>query len=237
MAQQGITGPRTALEGDRGYFHAFAGDVDGAAEHVLDDLGVNWRLHDVYHKLHACCRALHSAIDALLEIRNAEKVQWPSVRRVTIRTYGKEADYNSAEVSSLVDAQMSLPLVSVLALREGKVGNHEIEVARSTVHARDMARVHVVHDTNLDGLYPPLRPTIAVVETESACYERYVEIPYGEPKNPVTDADVAAKFEALVVPALGPQQTSRVAAAVLSDNDMSARAFVRLLSAPDTAPA
>lgn len=233
MAQEGITGPRTALEGPRGYFRAFTGDV-GAAERVIDNLGTNWRLLEVYHKMHACCRALHSSIDALLEIKAAHNVEWGSVRSVTIRTYGKAAEYNNRVISSLIDAQMSLPLTAVVALQQGTVGYADIESALTTVTAADLDRVTIQHGIDLDPLYPPLRPATAIVKTDFGSYENYIDIPYGEPKNPVTDVRLVAKFEGLVGPVLGLPNAGRIVNEVLSGRP-SGRELASLLSASATA--
>jgi 2-methylcitrate dehydratase PrpD len=63
MAQAGFTGPRTVLEGDHGFFHAFAnrGGCDFSA--MLDGAGAHWLCADIAFKPYACGTMAHPYID------------------------------------------------------------------------------------------------------------------------------------------------------------------------------
>ncbi len=63
MAQAGFTGPRTLLEGDHGFFHAFAnrGGCDFSA--MLDGAGTHWLCSHIAFKPYACGTMAHPYID------------------------------------------------------------------------------------------------------------------------------------------------------------------------------
>jgi 2-methylcitrate dehydratase PrpD len=230
LAAAGVTGPARALEGRRGYFHAFAGRSDEASVDVVEGLGTSWRILDVYVKPHACCRALHASVDGLLRLRDEEGVRWPDVRRVTVRTYRKAAEYCGTRVASLLDAQMSLPVAAVVALRSGRVGLDELaEAAAGGVSAADLARVTVEHAAEYDALYPPLRPTLVRVETADGMLERYLDRPYGEPGNDMSAEDLHRKFLSLAAPVLG-EATAEALARALDDSTLPVRDLVALTS-------
>lgn len=67
FARAGMTGPETALEGSRGLFNVFVGEVAAidrfAAE--LDDLGSVWRVNEAAFKFSPCCHYLHPFIEAM----------------------------------------------------------------------------------------------------------------------------------------------------------------------------
>ena len=66
LAQAGMTGPETALEGRWGLFAQFARDPQAAArfEESLADVGQRWHLPDAAIKFHPCCHYLHPFIEA-----------------------------------------------------------------------------------------------------------------------------------------------------------------------------
>lgn len=66
LAQAGMTGPETALEGRWGLFAQFARDPQAAARFAqsLADLGQRWHLPDAAIKFHPCCHYLHPFIEA-----------------------------------------------------------------------------------------------------------------------------------------------------------------------------
>lgn len=226
LAEAGVTGPRRALEGRRGYFRAFAGIPDPSAT-VLDGLGVDWRVMDMYTKPHACCRALHAAVDALIDIKAMASLNWQEVERVTIRTYAKASEYSGRSVQTLLDAQLSMPTVAALALVFGNVGIPELRHAvDGGISSDDLDRVVVVHDRALDALYPPLRPVHVRVEARGEVFERYVDTPYGEPGNPMSSFDLEAKFRSLTTPVIGAEQSDG-----LSDTIRSPTSPVRELCA------
>jgi 2-methylcitrate dehydratase PrpD len=66
LAQAGLTGPETAIEGRFGLFAAFAGDRSAAdrLRESLTSIGRDWHIRDVAFKFHPCCHYLHPFIEA-----------------------------------------------------------------------------------------------------------------------------------------------------------------------------
>jgi len=63
MAQEGFTGPRTLLDGEHGFFHAFANCDDCDFGAMLDDAGKTWLCADIAFKPYACGTMAHPYID------------------------------------------------------------------------------------------------------------------------------------------------------------------------------
>lgn len=211
FAQAGITGPRLVFEGARGYFKAYTGDAGSRVGQMTADLGRRWLVHEVYVKPHACCRALHGAVDALLALKAEHGLEWTEVDHVHVATYGKAADYRNTTIRTLGDAQMSMPVAVVLALSHGAVGVDELEgAATGSVTAADLSRVTIEHRPDLDPLYPPLRPVQVSVRGRGRTFEKYLDTPYGEPTNPMSANDLEGKFQNLVTPVIGPRKSRAV---------------------------
>jgi len=234
FAEGGITAPTHALEGRRGYFMAFAGEVEDVAQRALGGLGDHWRLTDIYTKPHACCRALHASVDALLELRSEHDLDWQQVDRVTITTYRKAAEYCRTEVDTLLDAQMSMPVAAVVALRRGGVSLADLAWAVEQGElSDDLRRVEVRVSDEFNELYPPLRPNhVAVQLRDGRRVERYVDQPYGEPGNPMSQADLHVKFRGLVEPVLGGARAQELMD-TLADPEQPAQRVLQCASTAD----
>jgi len=63
MAQAGFVGPRTVLEGEHGFFRAFAHCTDGDFDAMLDRAGASWLAAGIAFKLYACGTMAHPYID------------------------------------------------------------------------------------------------------------------------------------------------------------------------------
>ncbi|ADJ45622.1 2-methylcitrate dehydratase [Amycolatopsis mediterranei S699] len=222
FARLGVTGPATVLEGTNGYFRAFAGGAwrPGA---LLDGLGEHWALRDTYVKVHACCRHLHGAIDALLDLRAEHDLS--GVTAVRVETYAIAAGHAHTTFDSHLDAQMSLPYAVAVTLLDGKAGLAQFDAAHraSPAVAELAALVEVVAEAGLDARYPAERPARVTVHRAGRpplCRE--VGQPRGEPSRPLDDDELTAKFRLLADPVVGPHRAARIAAAVWAFDDVTA---------------
>jgi 2-methylcitrate dehydratase PrpD len=66
LAQSGMTGPMTVLEGKHGIFAAYADDRDAGARLAasLETLGERWALREAAFKFYPCCHYIHPYLEA-----------------------------------------------------------------------------------------------------------------------------------------------------------------------------
>jgi 2-methylcitrate dehydratase PrpD len=214
LARRGVSGPATVLEGANGYFHAFARGA-WRPDALLDGLGEQWALRDTYVKVYPCCRHLHGAIDALLDLRAEHDLN--AVTAVRVETYSVAAAHSHTRFDSHMDAQMSLPYAVAVSLLDGQVGMTQFDVAHraSPAVAELAARVEVVAGAEFDARYPRERPArVTVHRSGRPTLVREVGQPRGEPSSPLDDRELTAKFHVLADPVLGADRAARVADAV-----------------------
>jgi 2-methylcitrate dehydratase PrpD len=221
LAARGVTGPESVLEGDNGYFHAFARD-QWRPEDLLDGLGTTWALRDTYVKTHPCCRHLHGPVDALLALRADHDLT--AVRAIRVETYTIAAAHSHVSFDSLLDAQMSLPYAAAVCVLDGRMGLAQFDHAHRTSPAvAELAnRVEVVAADDLDARYPaerPARVTVRRVNGPDVCAE--VAQPRGEPSTPLSDDELTAKFHLLADPVLGAATAARVVRSVWAFDDLA----------------
>jgi 2-methylcitrate dehydratase PrpD len=236
FARAGLTGPRYGLEGKRGYFSVYVGDRHDAPLALVEDLGRQWRLSDMYVKPYPCCRALHGAVDILLRIRAKAGLTWDEVSFVRIETYGKAAEYDNRVIRSVGDAQMSMAVAAHVALRDGAFTIERL--AQLAAHAPDPAtfdRIEVIHRAEFDAAYPPLRPVQVTIGARGREWQDYSEAPPGEPGNRLSDAALADKYFGLASVVLGPEGAAALHDAMQQDGLVATELLARAVPAVEPA--
>ncbi len=218
LAAKGYPAASDVLEGKDGFFHAFAGeDGDFAGADILAAGGrqnARFAIADCYIKPHACCRHLHPAIDALIDILTAEDIAPEDVTAVDVATYKVASTHGTIGWNAMTTAQMSFPFALAAAVQHRAVHLHHFSDAgrRDADVLRHCAKVHVHADDALDATYPKKRPAqVAVTTSAGKQFTRAVDEPLGSAANPVPDAQLQEKFHALADPVIGNARAGRVA--------------------------
>lgn len=201
LARSGVTGSRVVLEAaDGGFFRAFADGVDRDAwSDVLAAIGRPYWLPEVALKPYPCCRTAHTAVDAVLALRE-EGLAAADVDSVDVWTYGvgvAQCGFN--DPVNEIQAAFSTPYVVACALLDGWVGPEHFTPQRlaDPVLTDLQRRVSVRHDPLLDERFPSLWPSrVTVVRRDGGCAERRVDVARGDPAVPMTDRELAAKVAA-----------------------------------------
>ena len=214
LTASGLAGPRGVLEFKEGFFGAYAGGDTGEKDYREIDLlsvGDNHprsrlAVANCYMKPHACCRHIHSAIDAVLDIAGTDGVAADDVATVTVGTYAVAASHAAVGWSEMTTAQMSFPFVVATAMVRGHVGLHDFgEADRADPAVIALTRrIEIGVDPQCDTDYPRLRAAkVAVTTRDGRRFERYVPEPYGAASNPLSDAALETKFMDLATPRIG----------------------------------
>lgn len=209
LAATGLTGPHTILEGQDGYFAAYAGTpgADWSPHRIRDGLGEDWVVLRSYIKPYPCCRHLHGPIDAALALRDAHGISGEQVASVRVGTFTIAAGHNGTVVDTMMGAQLSVPYTVAVALQTGQVtlADFAPEARADTTKLALADKVTVEVDASAEAAYPLRgRPAeVTVTLTDGTAHTHRVEFPYGESTNPVTDHDLEGKVRRLVEPIIG----------------------------------
>jgi 2-methylcitrate dehydratase PrpD len=207
LASEGFVGPQRILEGRDGYLHGYSRRP--IPERLTQALGETYEIMRTAVKPHSCCRYMQGPIDAVLQIMREELLQPDQIRKIEVAVlkagWGLVADPPAKKYNpeSVVDAQFSMPFGAAIAALTGAAGLDQFTLAeiRSPRVHQMMAKVTLVHDPRIEETYPrewPARVTIQTGgETGGASHERFVRFPKGDPENPLTWDEMAAKFHAL----------------------------------------
>lgn len=215
LAAKGHRGASDVLEGKEGFLHSFAGEEGEFADVDIFSAGgqqnARYAIADCYIKPHACCRHLHPAIDALLDILTAENLRPDDIASIDVATYRVAATHGDIGWSAMTTAQMSMPFALAVATQHRAVHLHHFDDsgrADAAVLAH-CPKVRVEGDDGLDATYPTKRPARVTVTTAAgAQFVRQVDEPLGSAANPLPGAQLQAKFHALADPVIGERRAS-----------------------------
>jgi 2-methylcitrate dehydratase PrpD len=206
FARRGIAGPSKILEGRYGFFRTHAGDEVNWAR-LFDGLGERFEIENVYFKPYPCCRHYHSVIDGICALRSAHGVRADKVERIDLGLYAVGVNgHDHRHCDTLLDAQMSAPCAAALAVVDGKVSAPQFRPAslgRPQIKAL-LPRIATHVDAECERIYPGVRSgAVRVALRDGRVLESRIVHPKGEAQNPMSDADLEAKFRANCEPLVG----------------------------------
>jgi 2-methylcitrate dehydratase PrpD len=195
-----VDGPRAVAESPAGIFHAFGGlqTWTGSQADARPTLPAIARS---YTKPYPCCRHIHPAIDALLQLRARHGFGADDVKALEVGTYGAAMPHAALGWDSFTVAQLSFPYVMAAALRYGRVdlGSFSDRMRADPALAADAAKVRVTLDPACAQAYPKQGPArVAVVLRDGRRHEAYVADPRGSPELPMSDEELFDKFRMTV---------------------------------------
>jgi 2-methylcitrate dehydratase PrpD len=217
LAAEGFRGPHHILEGRDGFLHGYSRNP--VPQRLTAGLGESFEILHTAVKPHACCRYMQGPIDAILEIARAHAVQPDQVQKIEVAVleagWGIVAEPRAKKYrpESVVDAQFSMPYGAAVALLEGAAGLDQFtpaQIGSPRVHQM-MDKVALVKDASIEETFPREWPARVAMELDNGhCYERFVRYPKGDPENPLTWDELAAKFRSLAGAVLSPNRCEEI---------------------------
>lgn len=230
LAREGITGPREIFQGPYGFFALYdsplaapdvrrftrqsdTGHVYGE-EHLTRELGRTFEIANLSAKPYPCCRAAHGAAQAALACLEEEGVAADQVERAEARVPAWVANlvgrpFDPAANGALVAAQFSLPYILAAAIRWGDLflDSFTADAIRDPEVLALARRIDVIVD-------PAAAHKVPVAVTlhlrDGRQVSRTVTRVKGEPGNPLSPQDLAAKFRRCAAWALHPLDPVRI---------------------------
>jgi 2-methylcitrate dehydratase PrpD len=237
LTQEGIWGPRDILEGESGFFRAYAEKYDPAK--VTGDLGQGYRLMEVSTKAHAGAGRLQATVDAGLTLGSEHGLAPEQIADVEVGipkviegklTHGAPPDLQSAQLSVPFSLAMALALGRTCGPQAGmRRGDYETALKSSAVRALS-GRVRCVVDAEIEAgtntEEVPSRVTIRLAYGRSLVAR--VAHPRGSPHRRMTWDELSALFRDTVADALTPASLVKVLDLVAGlDRDARPREIVR----------
>ncbi len=203
LAGAGITGAPYVLEGSHlgGGFTQITSRSEPALERIVERLGEHFSIMDIYFKPYSACRHTHGAAQATLELVDREDFEPQDIEAVDVHTYAIASTAVGKGVTAeatFVSAQFSLPYVVSACLIDGEMGPAQLKGDRLSDPAilGLSKRVKVNVDPELARAYPGMTASRVEIRLKSGrTLVRQVDIPKGDPRDPMTAEDLASKLK------------------------------------------
>ena len=206
LASQGFTASERALEAPRGFVQVAS---DKRAWHeVTDELGERFEISFNTYKPFACGIVIHPSIDACVRLR-AQGIAPEDVERIELRVHSLVLELTGKkEPKDGLQGKFSVYHGCAVGLIHGRAGEEEFSDAvvndPRVIALRN--RVRAVVD---DGIAEESVHVSALLR-DGRRVEVRVDHAIGSMHNPLSDAQLEAKFDALAAPLLGAQRSGRI---------------------------
>ena len=209
LAEKGYTGPEHVLDGKEGLVHCLG--PEWKLDVLTDGLGESWRITAVrdeglphrgahpHADLGGARPRAASTTSSPSRSRRCTSARWPApptswpTRPSTTRARKETADHSLPYViaAAIVDRQ-----VTPAQFTDAKIMDPAIRA--------QLRKVEVVADPEIEKVFPALQRVIVDdhARPTAASSRRQLDYPKGDPRNPLTDAEIEEKFDALAEPVL-----------------------------------
>jgi 2-methylcitrate dehydratase PrpD len=212
LAERGFDSTQEIIEGKRGFSRIYS-DV-AEPDRLTAGLGDGWLIESNGHKPYACGVVLHPLIDAMIALRDRDRIAPEAVSEIKLRVHPFVlAITDVVEPQSGLQSKFSTVHSAAVALVDGAAGiaQYSDAKARDPVVAALRRKVSAVADETLgkDEAY-------ASIVTATGRHDIHIAHASGTAANPMSNAAIEAKFLANATPAITAERAARAAAYVWS---------------------
>ncbi|MEJ8814177.1 MmgE/PrpD family protein [Variovorax ureilyticus] len=199
LASQGFTASERALEAPRGFVQV-ASDKRAWNE-VTDELGERFEISFNTYKPFACGIVIHPSIDACVRLRE-QGITAEQVERIELRVHSLVLELTGKkEPKDGLQGKFSVYHGCAAGLLFGRAGEEEFSDA--VVNDPRVVALRNKVQATVDDSIDEAAVRVAAVLTDGRRVEVCVDHAIGSLENPLTDAQLEAKFASLVVPVIG----------------------------------
>lgn len=228
IAGHDFTGALDVLEGEAGFGAGMSAGANWNC--ATEDLGNLYNIEKMTFKNHGCCGHCFASIDAVLALRPCFDIA--EIKKITVATYKAAIDVtNRRMVKTAFDGRFSTPFTVSTALVHGSVRLNAFTPERlqdSTVQAL-MGLVEMVVDPGCDAGFPVRRSSFVTIELrDGSLFQHLQQTRRGDPDDPLSDEELAAKYLELTSPILKEEKAQRLLQQLLRLDRASAEEIVGL---------
>src|SRR4026207_1477094 len=214
LAREGFSGPEHIIDGQEGLFAVFGhvqykgkpASFDG--EDLVKDLATSpkshYRILDCGMKSFPIEALSHAPLTAMMKTVKDNKLKADNVKEIKVEVIARAADIlgdpHKYRPDSKETADHSLPYCMAVGLVDGMVTplqfKEERVMDKSLIPVMD--KVKVVANEEFEALFPKFQPSrVTITTTAGKSFAKRVDVPKGDPRDPMTEEEIGVKFRAL----------------------------------------
>jgi len=197
LASKGFTADTAIFEAPRGFCDSFFGEGACNYDKMIENIGKPFFLESpgMGLKWHPCSAPQFLAADAALHLKHEHKIDFADVAKIAVRIPPKRYQrHYFPEVKTGLRGKFAINYVVALGFLDGKleIATFTDEKANRPEVQNALSKVTVVIDESIPepGPYCP----VSVELKNGARYDYTAKIAKGDPRNPMSEAEIAGKF-------------------------------------------
>ncbi len=232
LAKRGYSGPEHMFDGKEGLYAVF-GHVQYKGqpakfdtEMFLKDLprgaGDHYRILDCGMKSFPIEALSHAPLTAMMKCVKENNIKAADVQEIKVEVIARAADIlgdpHKYRPDSKETADHSLPYCMAVGLVDGMVTplqfKEERVLDKSLIPVMD--KVKVVANDEFEALFPKFQPSRVTITTVGGkSFSKRVDVPKGDPRDPMTAEEIGVKFHALGDSVIGRGKCEKLAGVIL----------------------
>ena len=214
LAARGFSGPEHIFDGKEGLYHVFghvmcngrpaAFDTEILRKDLPRGAGDHYRILDCGMKSFPIEALSHAPLTALMKCVQENSIEADEVTEIKVEVIARAADIlgdpHKYRPDSKETADHSLPYCMAVGLVDGMVTplqfREERVMDRALIPVMD--KVKVVANESFEALFPEFQPSRVTITTKDGrSFAKRVDVPKGDPRDPMTAEEIGVKFRAL----------------------------------------
>ena len=185
----------------------------GEPVEIWSDLGERWLIQEQYFKPYPVCRWAQSPIEAALQLRAKHGLRSQDIAAIEIATFHESTRLAVHTPKTTEEAQYSTSFPTAVALVRGDVGPQDIsdDALQDPEILRLSRAMTMIEDDEANAVFPHRRlgrVTLTLHDGQQLASAHVV--PKWDPSQPVTEAELRAKFHRIADPIVGRPRADRI---------------------------
>lgn len=207
LASKNFTSSNAGIEAPRGWANVLSSARNYAA--ITENLGTRFEILENSYKPFPCGVVIHPAIDACIQLRRQHGIDAGKVERVELKVHPLVLELTGKKApQSGLEGKFSIYHAVAAALMDGVVGEKQFSDAAVANPAAIALRQRVA--PMVDRAIAEDQVRVTIIMKDERRLEKYIEHCVGSARNPMSNAQLEAKFAGLVDGILPPDQTRRL---------------------------
>src|SRR5882724_10797363 len=233
LARDGFSGPEHIIDGKEGLFAVFhhvqykgqpaTFDSEGLVKDLPNSKSSHYRILDCGMKSFPIEALSHAPLTAMMKSVKEHKIQANDVKEIKVEVIARAADIlgdpHKYRPDSKETADHSLPYCMAAGLVDGMVTPLQFKEERVLDKALIpiMDKVKVVANEEFEALFPKFQPSrVTITTNDGRSHSTRVDVPKGDPRDPMTEDEIAVKFTALGGDVIGKEHCKKLQSFIMS---------------------
>ena len=191
MAEKGYTSSLQGIEAKRGWAHVLSKTQDFSV--ITNGLGSHYEITRNSYKPFACGLVVHPVIDGCIQLRNEKKLTAARIDRIDLDVHPIVIELTSKRKPQTgLEGKFSVYYAAAVGIVAGRAGEHQFSDA--AVHDPETVAVRDRVEIKVDPALKQDQARVKITLKDGSVLTRFVEHAVGSVENPLSDAQLDAKF-------------------------------------------